>query len=180
MLNEPGGPAVTVDEMASLDVQAPAAVIALLAGRTGVSPDDVRSLTLAGWVPWLLDTLDPEPVPGAAFDTYVRQDSVLLTTKERPGRRVPGWRAWLSADPKRGPLRRACPTCQGPAATDTGAGAAATDTGAIAFDAATVDAATVDAATVGAVTVGAVASCHATPSAGSTYNSGLGAPSAPN
>lgn len=73
-------------------------------------------MTIAGWVPWLVDTLAPEQVLGAAFDTYVRQGSVLLTAKERPGRQVPGWRAWLPTDPQRGPLRRACPTCQSTAA----------------------------------------------------------------
>jgi len=103
----------------ALDLDPPPWLLPALTERTGVPVDRLRQMTIAGWVPWLLDTLDPEPVPGAAFDTYVRQDSVLLTTKERPGRRVPGWRAWLSADPKRGPLRRACPTCQGTAADDT-------------------------------------------------------------
>lgn len=77
-----------------------------LAERTGVPLRQLRQMTIAGQAPWLLDTLDPEPVPGAAFDTYVHQDSVLLTAKERPRRQVPGWRAWLPTDPKRGPARR--------------------------------------------------------------------------
>ena len=116
LLNEPGGPAVTVDEMAGLDVQAPAAVIALLAGRTGVSPDDVRSLTLAGWVPWLLDSVTPDPT-GRGFVDYVDSVSVLLRPGRQASRCVPGWRAWLSEQP----LRRACRDCSArslsPAAT---------------------------------------------------------------
>lgn len=103
----------------TLDLDPPPWLLPALAERTGVPLDQLRQLTIAGWVPWLLDSLDPEPVPGAAFDTYVRQDSVLLTTKERPGRQVPGWRAWLPTDPKRGLLRRACPTCQSTAPDST-------------------------------------------------------------
>jgi len=99
-----------------LDLDPPAGLLAALAERTGVPLDQLRHMTIGGWVPWLLDTLDTEPAPGAAFDTYVHQESVLLTAKERPRRHVPGWRAWLPTDPKRGPLRRACPTCQSPAA----------------------------------------------------------------
>ena len=96
----------------ALDLDPPPWLLPALAERTGEPLGRLRQLTIAGWAPWLLDSLDPEPVPGAAFDTYVRQDSVLLTARERPGRQVPGWRAWLPIDPKRGPLRRACPTCQ--------------------------------------------------------------------
>ncbi|GAA4718106.1 TniQ protein [Promicromonospora umidemergens] len=92
----------------ALDLDPPAAVLLALAERTGVPLGDVHRLTIAGQVPWLLDTLDPEPEPGAAFDTYVHQDSVLLTTKERRRQRVPGWRAWV---PTAEPLRRACPLC---------------------------------------------------------------------
>ena len=103
----------------ALDLDPPSWLLAALAERTGVGLDRLRQMTIAGWVPWLLDTLDPEPVPGAAFNNYVRQDSVLLTAKERPGRQVPGWRAWLPTDPKRGPLRRACPTCQRTSADGT-------------------------------------------------------------
>lgn len=103
----------------ALDLNPPSGVLPALAERTGVPLDHLRRMTIAGQAPWLLDTLDPEPVPGAAFDTYVHQDSVLLTTKERPPRQVPGWRAWLPSDPRRGPLRRACPICQSTAAADT-------------------------------------------------------------
>lgn len=103
----------------ALDLNPPAGVLPTLAARTGVPLDQLRHMTVAGRAPWLLDTLDPEPVPGAAFDTYVHQNSVLLTAKERPRRQVPSWRAWLPTSTKRGPLRRACPTCQSTAAAGT-------------------------------------------------------------
>lgn len=95
----------------ALDLNPPGWLLSALVERTGTPPDRVRQMTIAGWVPWLLDPLEPEPVPGAAFDTYVRQYSVLLTAKERPPREVAGWRAWLPTNPKREPLRRACPAC---------------------------------------------------------------------
>lgn len=101
----------------ALDLSPPSGVLPALAERTGVPLDQLRHMTVAGQAPWLLDTLDPEPLPGAAFDTYVHQDSVLLTAKERPHRQVPSWRAWLPADPKRWPRRRACPTCMSTAAS---------------------------------------------------------------
>ena len=63
-------------------------------------------MTMAGWVPWLLDTLDPGDGQ-AMFSTYARQHSVLL----RPGRasrnQVSGWLPWVPAQP----ARLACPVC---------------------------------------------------------------------
>lgn len=112
-------PCVDPPNQQTLDLDPPMWLLPALAERTGAPLDRLRQLTIAGWVPWLLDSLGPEPVPGAEFDTYVRQDSVLLTTRERLRRQVPGWRAWLPTDPKRGPLRRACPTCQGTAGDGT-------------------------------------------------------------
>jgi hypothetical protein len=98
-----------------LDVNTPAGILSSLTARTGVSLDRVRKMTIAGWAPWLLDTLEPDPegntTAGAAFDTYVQQNSVLLRPKERRSRQVPGWRAWLPIDPKRNLMCRACPTC---------------------------------------------------------------------
>jgi TniQ len=89
-----------------LDRDPPAAVLAALHDRTGVPRDQPRQMTIAGWVPWLLDSIDPADDP-SAFTTYVRQDSVLLGPGEAVARHVPGWRAWLPATP----LRRACPKC---------------------------------------------------------------------
>lgn len=104
----PPGTDPLIQRSGALDLDPPAAVLLALAERTGVPLAEVHRLTIAGQVPWLLDALDPEPEPGAAFDTYVHQDSLLLTAKERPHRVVPGWHAWL---PATYPLRRACPDC---------------------------------------------------------------------
>ena len=43
---------------ADLDWDPPAAVLAALAERTGAGLGELRRMTIAGWVPWLLDTLD--------------------------------------------------------------------------------------------------------------------------
>lgn len=91
-----------------LDWDPPTSVLLALSERTGVALGDVRRMTIAGQVPWLLDTLGPEPEHGEAFDTYVHQDSLILTAKERRHCPVFGWRAWLPAS---GPLRRACRHC---------------------------------------------------------------------
>lgn len=95
----------------ALDRETLVEVLAALHERTGVPLGEVRQMTIAGWAPWLLDTLGSEPEPGAAFHTYVHQYSVLLTVKERRRRHMPEWRAWLPTDPKRSPMRRACPSC---------------------------------------------------------------------
>jgi hypothetical protein len=70
-------------------------------------------MTMAGWVPWLIDTLDP----GAGqemFDTYVRQHSVLLRPCEAGRNHVSRWLPWVPAQP----VRLACPAC----AADPGRG----------------------------------------------------------
>ncbi|WP_061269036.1 MULTISPECIES: TniQ family protein [Cellulosimicrobium] len=106
----PGADPIIYDGGA-LDLDPPPGVLTALHRRTGVPLGELRQMTIAGWAPWLLDTLDVEPEAGAALDTYLHQDSVLLTAKERPRRQVPGWRAWLPSDLRREPIRRACPTC---------------------------------------------------------------------
>lgn len=105
----PGAPAQV--PTGSLDLDAPSELITTLAARTGVPVEQVRRMTIAGWVPWLLDSLQPEPVPGVAFDTYVRQDSVLTTSKEHPHREVTNWRAWLPLNSTNRPVSRMCPVC---------------------------------------------------------------------
>lgn len=104
---EPPGADPPVRYTDALDLDPPAWLPAALHERTGVPVGQVRQMTIAGWTPWLLDGLSPEPAPGAAFDTYVHQHSVLLTAEERRRPRVPEWRAWM---PPR-PMRRACPSC---------------------------------------------------------------------
>jgi hypothetical protein len=50
----------------------------------------LQRMTIAGWVPWLLDDL--EPGGQVAFDTYVRQQSVLLAPGEAGRNDVLRWR----------------------------------------------------------------------------------------
>lgn len=87
-----------------LDRAPPAALLDTLARRSGLAPERLRGMTLAGLTPWLLDSVDPGP---AAFDCYVGQFSVLLPARRRPSREVPGWRAWVPQQP----ILRACPRC---------------------------------------------------------------------
>ncbi|HEX8345304.1 MAG TPA: TniQ family protein, partial [Actinoplanes sp.] len=86
-----------------------------LASRTGVSVGHLRSMTIAGWVPWLLDGLD---VAGQdVYDTYVSQHSVLLRpgqARPRRPRQVRGGRSWLPWFAPRPDQRlpaRTCPVC---------------------------------------------------------------------
>jgi hypothetical protein len=67
--------------------------------------------TIAGWVPWLAGTLDP--CDGQeAFDTYVRQDSVLLAPGEAGRSTVPHWLPWMPVRDQRWRTGlRACPAC---------------------------------------------------------------------
>jgi hypothetical protein len=89
-----------------LDLDPPAAVIAAVHERTGVPVDRIRQMTIAGWVPWLLDTMEATDDP-AAFTTFVHQDSVLLEPGRWVDRETPRWRPWLPAMP----MHRACPEC---------------------------------------------------------------------
>jgi hypothetical protein len=65
----------------------------------------LRCMSLAGWVPWLLDSLDDQ-IP-AALETYAFEFSVLLPKRNRKTRAITNWRAWLPSQP----IRRACPLC---------------------------------------------------------------------
>nr|WP_181716151.1 TniQ family protein [Cryobacterium sp.] len=88
-----------------IDVAPPHGMIDVLTERTGVTPDRLRQMSVAGWVPWLLDTLEPVP---DGFDTYTRQLSVLRPGGKQKTREVPWWRPWLLSP--RLPSR-ACPDC---------------------------------------------------------------------
>jgi hypothetical protein len=94
-----------------LDWDPPTAALTALGERTGVPPGELRRMTIAGWVPWLTDTLDARGQGQQVFDTYVRQGSVLLAPGEaghNTAQRFRTWRGpWLPAHP----LGRACPEC---------------------------------------------------------------------
>jgi hypothetical protein len=87
-----------------LDADPPARLLAALGQRTNIAPSRLREMTLAGWTPWLLDSLQPDR---SAFDTYARQFSILLKAGKRSKHIAGPWRAWISLEP----LKRACPCC---------------------------------------------------------------------
>lgn len=88
-----------------LDTAPPISLLTLLAQRSGVALDQLRCMSFAGWVPWLLDSLD-DRIP-VALETYAFQLSVLLPRLRRKRRSLKSWRAWLSDQP----IHRACPLC---------------------------------------------------------------------
>jgi len=88
-----------------LDAAPPMSLLTVLSQRSGVEMDRLRCMSLAGWTPWLLDSLD-DSVP-SALETYAFQLSVLLPRRGRKTRSITRWRAWLPSQP----IRRACPLC---------------------------------------------------------------------
>ena len=102
-------------DRADLDLEPPSGVLDALHERTGVPRDLLTRMTIAGWVPWLLDTLDAGQGP-AAFGTYVQQDSVILAPGRAIKRDLPSWRAWLPDKPM---MRRLCPRCMEDASGET-------------------------------------------------------------
>ncbi len=91
----------------NLDTAPPIPLLLAVAQRSGIDLHHLRSMSLGGWTPWLLDSLD-DTVP-SALETYVGQLSVLLPKGSRKFRSITSWRAWLPMQP----LRRACPRCIG-------------------------------------------------------------------
>lgn len=87
-----------------LDLDPPPLLLKELAQRSGLSPDRLGAMTLAGWVPWLLDGLLPA---ADAYETYVHQFSVLLPPQQRKIYTPQKWLPWLTETR----LRRACPDC---------------------------------------------------------------------
>ncbi len=102
-----------------LDFDPPAGILQALAERTGTDPGVARLTTVAGWVPWLADTLDP--CDGQeAFDTYVRQDSVLLAPGEAGRSPVPHRLPWIPVRDQQWRIDLvACPACPGDPARGT-------------------------------------------------------------
>jgi hypothetical protein len=104
------GPAGFTDQLDRdwLDLDPPEQLLVAVHERSGVPLAELRSMTLAGWVPWLADALDPD-VPDA-FTTFIRHDSVLFASRAVPAPALPRWRAWLPVDPSPR-SRRGCPRC---------------------------------------------------------------------
>ena len=87
-----------------LDLNPPRDLLEELAKRTGLDQHRVDAMTMAGWVPWLFDSLDPAP---DAYETYVHQLSVLMPPKRRNIYTPRKWLPWLSETG----TRRGCPDC---------------------------------------------------------------------
>lgn len=96
-----------------LDTAPPQSLLTALSRRSGIELDRLRCMSVAGWAPWLLDSLD-DSVP-SALETYAFQFSVLLPRRNRKTRSITRWRAWLPSQP----IRRACPLCLNDAANQT-------------------------------------------------------------
>lgn len=92
-----------------LDTAPPPSLLLKLSERSGVELGQLRHMSLAGWVPWLLDSLD-DNLPDA-LRTYALQFSVLLPRGDRKLRPIWRWRAWLSTWMSICTLHRACPVC---------------------------------------------------------------------
>lgn len=93
------------------DFDPPAGILQALAERTGTDLAVVRLTTIAGWVPWLAATLDPDHGQDA-FHAYVRQDSVLLAPGEAGRSAVPRWLPWMPVrDHEWRTARRGCRAC---------------------------------------------------------------------
>ena len=101
-----------VDLPSDLDHDPPQALLVELAQRTGLDLGQLRAMTLAGWEVWLLDTLYLRPWNAqAVFDTYVRDNPVLLAPGDAGTNNLSRWHRWTG--PWR-PLRytdRICPVC---------------------------------------------------------------------
>ncbi|WP_261619405.1 TniQ family protein [Pseudarthrobacter equi] len=89
---------------AELDLNPPLHLLDELAKRTGLDHHRVRAMTMAGWVPWLFDSLAPAP---DTYETYVHQLSVLLPPARRQIYTPRKWLPWL---PETGVLR-GCREC---------------------------------------------------------------------
>lgn len=103
---------VDLEVPALLDWDPPAVMLAALAERTGVELARVRATTLAGWVPWLVDSLTVEKHrTQEVLDTYVGENPVLLEPGAAPGHQVHRWRGWRGVWLSGPILNRVCPLC---------------------------------------------------------------------
>lgn len=101
--------------LADLDGDPPAGMLTALAERTGVEPAQLAMMTLAGWRPWLFDTLDVRKWDNdqTLFDAYVRANSVLLAPGEAGTHQVSRFASWSGPwlpSPRDG-LRWMCSIC---------------------------------------------------------------------
>ena len=89
-----------------LDKAPPRLLLERLAERTGISPGRLRTMTVQGWVPLLIDGLDSDP---SYYGTYVCGYSVLYPISLRHVREFRDWVPWIAAD--RFNERKVCRLC---------------------------------------------------------------------
>jgi len=81
-----------------------------LAERAGVSPGLIRTMTLAAYVPGLIDATKPRP---GLFDSYTGQFGWFVAPGRRdgpPSESAPSWTPWRAGD-LLSALPRCCPRC---------------------------------------------------------------------
>jgi hypothetical protein len=72
----PSSAQLTDSVRADLDWDPPAAVLATLAERTGVGHQQLRWMTITGWMPWLTDTLSPLDATGPRAVRHLRSSAL--------------------------------------------------------------------------------------------------------
>ncbi|MEV0291893.1 TniQ family protein [Kribbella sp. NPDC050820] len=66
-----------------------------LVERTGIDPAHLKTMTVTGWAPWLIDPPDATNFKAQeSFDTYVRQNPVLLRPGEAGRNHITAWTSW--------------------------------------------------------------------------------------
>lgn len=96
-----------------IDRDPPAHFVETLSERTGVPPGRIRCMTLAGYTPLLIDTLQP---CGGLFDAYIGQFATLAPAASQLVAPVSGlderiWLPWIAADLLEGEYPRCCRRC---------------------------------------------------------------------
>jgi len=98
-----GFPALSPEE---LDTNPPLQFLACLAERSGISVEQLGTMTIQGWVPRSIGSLEPRTV---RYPTYVREYALLYPTELRRYQEFPDWIPWRSVHRFNG--RAACRHC---------------------------------------------------------------------
>lgn len=77
-----------------LDTDPPALLLERLAERSGISAEQLGTMTIQGWVPRLIDSLKPD---AGSYPRYVREHALLYPTEFRQHQVFHGWVPWMSA-----------------------------------------------------------------------------------
>lgn len=95
-----------------LDIIPPVPILAALTQRTGIGQDRLRTMCLAGWQPWLLDTFPIRKFEAqATFGNYVRANPVLLAPGDAGEHDASHPWPWRGPWVPRSWMTRACPAC---------------------------------------------------------------------